>query len=391
MAADAATAERRKALVLVSFMNTAGAQRAAHRVATGLAARGWDAELWFLYKVAEDDFSGVPVRVLLDTKHPSTWDYVKILGRTIAQMRRYRPDAVLSFLPLASAVGQFAAVLSGVRVRVASLRSPAPTFGRMMRRIDRLFGTTGVYTSIIAVSQAVADEAHSYPKRYRDRISVVHNGVEPAKTKLTKSEARAALSLPAEGPIAVSVGRLAPQKNYRFQLEIAERLSNVRLFCVGEGPDRAELEREIETRGLSDRVTLLGSVPASDVRAAYQAADMFIQPSLYEGQSNTLLEAMSAGLPVIVSDVPSQTETVLGGGGTDYGQALPLDAPDAWAEAMEKLAADEAFAAEFSLLSLERAGQFTVAGQIDGFEAALAPPDDRASEAGGRAALAARD
>lgn len=361
----------RKVIFLVSFMNKAGAQRAAHRVARGLAQRGWEAELWFLYKNAEDAFPDVPVKVFHDGPSPNAKGYLRILRDVVLEMRRARPDAVVSFLPLASIVGQAAALLAGVPRRIASLRSPGTTFDTPMRQLDRLYGQLGLYTRIVAVSQAVADEAEGYPSAYRRRISVVHNGVNPIETNATQAEARAALGLPADARIALSVGRMAPQKNYPYLLDIAEKLVRAHLVCVGDGPERAWIEDEIAKRGLADRITLTGALPADRIPLAYKAADLFVQPSLFEGQSNTLLEAMSIGLPVIVSDVPSQTETVIGADGQSWGLALPLDDPGRWATEIDRLATDATHASHMGTLAAARAGDFTVKGQIDGFEAVL--------------------
>jgi glycosyltransferase involved in cell wall biosynthesis len=361
----------RKAVFIVSFMNKAGAQRAAHRVARGLRERGWDIELWFLYKVADDAFPGVPVRVFYEDASPGASGYMRILFSVISAMRSSRPDAVVSFLPLASIVGQTAAFIARVPRRIASLRSPGTTFDTPMRQLDMLFGTIGLYSRIVSVSQAVADEATDYPARYRRLIDVVHNGVESFKTDLSKDEARKALGLPDTGVLALNVGRMAPQKNYPFLLDIAERLEHATLVCIGDGPERGHLTSEIARRGLGDKIRLLGALPADRVPLAYRAAEIFVQPSLYEGQSNTLLEAMSAGLPVIVSDVPSQTETVIGDADGPWGLALPINDAALWAREIDRLATDTDRRDEYARLAAQRAGHFTVEGQIDGFEAAI--------------------
>ncbi len=367
----------RKAVFIVSFMNRAGAQQAAHRIACGLKERGWNTELWFLYKVTADSFPGVSVRVFHESAAPGVRGYARILRDVLAAMFSCRPDAAVSFLPLASVIGQTAALLARVPRRVASLRSPASTFNWPIRYLDRLCGTIGIYTNIIAVSHAVAADAKTCPARYRRIIDVVRNGVLPANVQQTTAEARAALGLKRDSMVVLTVGRMAAQKNYPLLLDITERLQHAHLVCVGEGPERRFIEGEITRRKLSDKITLLGALPANRVPLAYRAADIFILPSLFEGQSNALLEAMSASLPVIVSDVPSQTETVLEEGGP-WGVALPVNDAQLWADEIDRFATDTARRKHFGALAKQRADRFTIASQIDGFEAALrgtVPPD----------------
>ena len=106
------------------------------------------------------------------------------------------------------------------------------------------------------------------------------------------------------------VGRFNEQKNHRFLLEIfreiAERELRARLLLVGDGELRGELERQIEEYGLRDKVIMTGL--QSDVAPYYQAMDVFVFPSFYEGLPVTMVEAQTAGLPCVISDkVPRES------------------------------------------------------------------------------------
>lgn len=128
------------------------------------------------------------------------------------------------------------------------------------------------------------------------------------------------------------VGRLSYQKNHKFLfeilLELYKRNQNVVLLLIGEGEMRAELERTVTDLGLSGLVRFLGM--RKDTNELYQAMDVFVFPSLYEGFGLVGVEAQTAGLPCVVSDeVP--TNVVL----TDTCIQLPLDiGPAKWAEAI---------------------------------------------------------
>lgn len=109
-----------------------------------------------------------------------------------------------------------------------------------------------------------------------------------------------------EGELVIGhVGRMMPVKNHRFMLEILQRLiqhgMHAKLLLVGDGPSRAGIEQAIVERDLVDRVVCVGSQP--DIPKYLQAMDLFLFPSLYEGLGSAVVEAQSAGLPCIVSDV----------------------------------------------------------------------------------------
>lgn len=99
------------------------------------------------------------------------------------------------------------------------------------------------------------------------------------------------------------VGRLADVKNHKFLLEIARHIikqnKNYKFFFVGDGPLKGEIEKKIKRYHLERNVFLLGG--RSDVACLYNAFDLIVFPSLYEGLSMTLIEAQANGLPVIAS------------------------------------------------------------------------------------------
>lgn len=126
------------------------------------------------------------------------------------------------------------------------------------------------------------------------------------------------------------VGRINPQKNHTFLLEIFTALlkkeSNAVLLLVGGGEDMPKMQAKAQTLGIAERVRFLGV--RSDVAELMQAMDIFVFPSLYEGLPVTMVEAQASGLPCIISDkVPP--ECILTDGLVDI---MPLsEATEAWA------------------------------------------------------------
>ena len=357
-----------KVVFLVSFMNVAGAQEAAVRVARSLRTRGYDTEIWFLYKETPY-YEGFPdVRVILPCGRPGPVGYLQIAARLLRLLRRERVTVVVSFLPLANVLGQSMALLAGAKLRIASHRGPFQRISRTMQVADAICGTIGIYRRVIAVSHAVKQSFEGLPERYRCRIQVVHNGLVWTPSSLSKEQARQRFGLDGDLPIIVSVGRMKAQKNYPFQLRMFAAVPQARLVVAGDGPLRNELEALRRSLGLEDRVVFLGNVDRSNMPDLLRCADLFILPSLYEGQSNALLEALNQGLPIAASDLPEQAETLIDEEGVAAGLLLPLDDETRWSREIAALLDDKPRRQELSARAMRQARRFTLEEMTDGFE-----------------------
>ena len=134
-------------------------------------------------------------------------------------------------------------------------------------------------------------------------------------------------------------GRLHPQKNLDLLIEAwpaVSKATGASLLLVGEGVERDRLTAKVAQLGASDSVHFLGSVksPADLLKGA----DLFALPSLAEGMSNSLLEAMATRLPCMASDIGGNRD-LLGVG--DAGVLVRNSSPDVWAAEMIALLRDE--------------------------------------------------
>lgn len=363
---------RLKLFIVVSFANFAGAQIAALRLARGLRDRGHEPRVIFLYQQAPIDSPDHPFEVLIPKTKPGPADYAKMVIRLASLVRAERPDLVLTFMPLANVIGQGVASATGVKQRVVSHRMPVGAATPVMRRLDRLWARLGVYTQVVAVSESVRDSCAHYPGKLLAHTRVVHNGLRNWQpSSLSNEAARARFAIPPGRLALVAVGRFAGQKNYPFMLKLMSRVDNALLLIAGEGPLRSQLEATIASLGIGDRVRLLGSVQRPDIPHLLAAADIFIQTSTYEGQSNSILEAMQAGAPILAHDIPEQRETIADPDGATAGALLPLEDLDAWAAAVEKLRSDPAAVAAAKAVGERRSRLFTYDAMVAGFEKAL--------------------
>ena len=153
------------------------------------------------------------------------------------------------------------------------------------------------------------------------RQRLIELGADPAKTvtlrngidtrmfhPVDRAAARAALGV--SGTVLISVGGLIPRKRHHLTIGAMRHLPDATLLIVGDGPERAALQMQIDSLGLSARVRLLGPQPHADLPRFYGAADASVLASSREGWANVLLESMACGTPVIASDIPGNPEVV---------------------------------------------------------------------------------
>jgi L-malate glycosyltransferase len=148
----------------------------------------------------------------------------------------------------------------------------------------------------------------------------------------------------------IYVGRLQPVKGVAVLVAawryVQAAIPAARLVLVGDGPLRGELERQIDTLGIRSSVELPGR--SSEVPRLLRTADVYVQPSFQEGLPNSVLEAMSAGLPIVATRVSGNEDLVREGGN---GKLVAPGDPQQLARALIEVLADPALAQRMGLAS----------------------------------------
>lgn len=174
--------------------------------------------------------------------------------------------------------------------------------------------------SLVGVSDAIRDDARkALPNFPAERIQTVYNHIDVAKMQagmLSREDARKQLGLVESDFVVGNVGRLHPDKDQATLIaafaKILPSVPNARLLIVGEGRLREALERQIDELGIAQQVKLTGRIPSAF--RLFRAFDVFALSSNYEPFGMVLLEAMSAGIPIISSNCGGAPE-VLGDAG----------------------------------------------------------------------------
>lgn len=265
------------------------------------------------------------------------------------QLRAARPQLFHSHMssPMSSKWGNAAAILAGVptigTVQLVPSYEPTRSARLQLRalasRVDRF----------IAVSRAIAAELGGRFGWPAEKIEVIHNAVDLRRFGEARPAAREELATPTSGPIVLTSARLTDQKGIHFLLRALAKADGVALAIAGDGPLRSELEGEAERLEIDDRVSFLGH--RDDVPELLAACDVFALPSLFEGSSLAVLEAMAAGAPVVSSAIGGTAEVVEDG---RSGLLVPPEDPEALAAALRRLAADETLRARLSAAARER-------------------------------------
>jgi glycosyltransferase involved in cell wall biosynthesis len=203
-----------------------------------------------------------------------------------------------------------------------------------------------------------------------ERVSVLYNGVETrGRAPVDRAEARARLGLPSDAPVVGVCARLSPEKNLPMLVDAFARVRQLfptaRLVIAGDGPARADVVQSVAARGLEGVVHLPGFV--SDVPGLMPALDVFALSSLTEGTSITLLEAMLAGRPAVVTDVGGNPEIAVEG---ETAWLVPSGDTEAFADRIARLFASPAQANAFGAAARARVeARFTFEGMVRGYEA----------------------
>jgi teichuronic acid biosynthesis glycosyltransferase TuaC len=186
-----------------------------------------------------------------------------------------------------------------------------PLIRRALKRADGVIAVSG------ALKQRMVELGID-----AEKVAVIRNGVDRSIFyPREQAAARHRLGLAIESRIIITVGALVPLKGIDRLIDAIKLLSNerIKLYVIGEGPERAALEAQIAKNNLADRVLLIGSRPQEELAEWYSAADLFCLASSREGCPNVVIEAMACGTPVIAADVGGVHELV---GGLAYGKVI---------------------------------------------------------------------
>ncbi len=308
-------ARRTKLMLLVPTLDQSGAEKQLTLLACRLPRDEFDVHVVALTRggTFADELAQHGVRLTVIGKR---WKFDPMaMWRLRKLIKAEQPDIVHTWLFAANAYG---------RLMVGRRRSPRPKLivsercvdvwkagwqlwldQKLIKRTDRLIGNS------VAVAEFY--KSIGYPA---DRISVIPNGIEvPEPTPFDRDTLLAELEIPRGAPVIGFVGRMAKQKRVDdlvFAMALVSILRpDAHLLLVGDGPERDNLMKFARDIDIDHHTRFTGH--RADAAKLLRIMDLFWIASDFEGQSNSIMEAMAAGLPVIATDIPPNRELVVDG------------------------------------------------------------------------------
>ena len=287
--------------------------------------------------------------------------------RTLADhLRENKIDVLHTHDFYTNVIGMAAAASAGTFARIASKRETEGMRTKGQDRVERL--AFGASSKIIVNSAAV--QAHLVERGLKEsRLEIIHNGVDVAAFDMARSrtgDVRRQLDLPEDTKLVTVVANLRHDvKNIPMFLRAAERIIEdgfePTFVIAGEGEMKADLEAMAAELGIERYTYFVGR--CDNVPALLASSSVCVLPSRAEGFSNSVLEYMAAGKPVVVTDVGGAAEVVIEG---ETGYLVEPDDDEAMAERIAELLRDDDKAAAFGEKARERvATDFSTKRQLE--------------------------
>jgi glycosyltransferase involved in cell wall biosynthesis len=337
---------------LVASLRAGGAEKQMLALAEGLPRDRFEVDFVAIGGSGDYDAralaAGAHIRLLGPAPSPNARLPARI-GRRARKALRYakvardaRYDIVDAWLYPADVLAALARPLTGTPIVVAGRRNLGDVDGRL-GWLHRGVGTMAnrLVDAVVANSGAVATQTLTRERVDPSKLRVIRNGVkliEPLSAD-ERASRRRSLGLSDDDLAVGCIANYRPVKRLDLLIDAFASMSgenrHIRMFLVGEGPMRAELQQRIEILGLEGRVRLHGS--ELDPQSLYGIFDVVVQASRSEGLPNALLEASAAGRAIVATAAGGTGEIVLDG---KTGLIVPVDDRDALARSISRVIGD---------------------------------------------------
>ena len=351
--------------MVIPTLDRGGAEKQLVTLATHLPRDEFDVRVYVLTRNGplQNELDAAGIRVVLIGKRFQA--DVTAWWRLHRHFRDWRPDVVHTWIFAANAFGRFAAITATVPAIIAGERCVDPWKKSWHHWVDRRLAerTDWIATNSVGVQDFYADHGIA-PELFR----IIPNGIDGSIPKGADRTAVAErFGLDRDRRWIVAIGRLWPQKRYRDLIWAAELIGTLRddttLVICGDGPQREELMRHRDAVTTNQRVRFVGH--RDDATELLPHADAFWNGSQYEGQSNGIMEAMRAGVPVVASDIPGNTDLVEDG---QTGRVFPLGDTAALATATRGILESDPTRQSMGKAARQRIlSEFTVEAMVDAY------------------------
>lgn len=284
---------------------------------------------------------GIPCTVI-DKGEGINWSLVPRLARLL---RREQIDLVNSHDIGATLYAAPAARLAGIDAVVHTDHSQILTKKRLLPVYRWIL--QHLVTGSVTVSRDLAKYLAGEMRVDRSKIRTIPNGIDITRFRASGSDPdlRKELGIDDGSKVIGTIGRLTEQKGMEYLIDafkgISKHSPGAVLVIVGDGELRADLHSRVERNGLGGKVIFCGI--RDDIPRLLGIFDIFVLPSLWEGQPITIMEAMASGRPIVATDVGGNGEILRSG---ELGLLVPAKDPDAITKAVNRLLGDPSMAGD---------------------------------------------
>lgn len=266
------------------------------------------------------------------------WYDLRVFSRLYRTLIHEKPDLLVTYLLHADIMGRMVGTYAHIPCIVSSIRC-AHQDKRFWVFLSRL--TTGFADHFVSVSTSVKEWMVQTLGAPKEKITVIHNGISfPSLEKKLSNRLRDHLNIPLDHLLMTYVGRLDPQKGLSYFIDAVELLRHrltipFTVLIVGDGGLYDQLTHQTQRLHLASCIRFLGM--RQDVPEILMASDIFVSPTLFEGISNAIIEAMSYALPIVTTDIPENRELIIS---RKNGILVPIKNSQLLAKEIEALASD---------------------------------------------------
>ena len=356
-----------RVMIVAGHLRIGGAERAVVNLANGLCGRENTEVCVFLLKkegVLLGELS--PEVKVAEAQTLSSLRPLKFAAKVLSlhlAAKSFKPDVIYTRATSMNLAVGITGRMTGIPTVMAEMNNPAARmeesrYGK--RRNYLVLKTARMLSSKVVANSSQLAEATQRTFNLRSKPHVIYNGIDIEQIeRQATEEANHPWILDRQTPLVASVGRLVRQKGFETLINavaILRETSGVRLVIVGDGDIRNELKEQIKRLNLEDAVCLAGE--QANPHPFIKAADVYVSSSVFEGFSNSLLEAMSLGIPVVSTDHQFGANEMIEDGKS--GLLVPVGDAESMAGEIERVLKDGNLRQNLATGAKERAKNFTI-------------------------------
>ena len=355
----------KRILQIIPTLDRAGAEKQMCLLSRGLSREKFDLHVCVLTRsgplAASLQEADIPAHLIAKRWKLDPMAFSR-LKRHIAALR---PDLIHTWIFAADAYGRAAGLAAGAKHFVSGLRCVDPWKSGFELAIDRYFAR---HTDRIVPNSPGVRDFYIQKGLPAEKMTVIHNAaIALPPSQSTRRQVLDELGLADNARLVGIIGRFWPQKRIKDAIWATDLLKVVRddvhLLVIGDGPQRQRLLKYRDQVEISDRVHFLGE--RNDVPRLLPHFDALWSTSEYEGQSNAIMEAMSAGVPVVATDIAGTRDLVVEG---ETGYLVPLGDRAALARATRRILDNRDLAQQLGASARHRmATEFSLESMIESY------------------------